>query len=180
MCGSASSAAATQRRWNTSDWVRKSFTLWCKQRIVEPLAQAGRAADDHHRRFLGIGPGDRVAQAQPAHAIGHADGADAVDAGVGVGGEAGAVFAGAADQSQRAVLHQRVERQHVIAGDAEDVADAVILQPADQVVADRQPRNGRGAIRGRQPCQTTGGRVAGHADSLGKRHFPLYLCRTRA
>ena len=114
-----------------------------QQRIVEPLAHAGRAADDHHRRLLGIGPGDRVAQAQPAHAIGDADRPDAVEAGVGVGGEPGAVLPRAADQVDRALLQHRVERQHVVAGDAENVADAEILEPADQVVADRHAPDGR-------------------------------------
>ncbi len=59
-----------------------------QQRVGEPLAHARCAADDHHRRLFGVGPGNRVAQAQPPHAIRHADGADAVDAGVGVGREA--------------------------------------------------------------------------------------------
>ena len=64
-----------------------------QQRVGQPLADAGRAADDHDRRLLGEGAGDRVAEAQPAHAVGDADGPDAVESGVGVGGESGAVFA---------------------------------------------------------------------------------------
>ena len=110
-----------------------------QQRIVDPLAQPGRAADHHHRRLLGVGPGDRIAEAQPADAIRHADRPDAVDAGVGVGGEPGAVFARAADHADRALFQHAVEREHVVAGNAEDVANAVVLQPADQVLADRQP-----------------------------------------
>ena len=34
-----------------------------QQRVVEPLAHPGRAAEHDHRRFLGIGPRDRVAHA---------------------------------------------------------------------------------------------------------------------
>ena len=122
--------------------------LVVQEGIVEALPQAGRPADDHDRRLLGIGAGDRIAEAQPTYAIGHADGADAVDARVGVGGEAGAVLAGAADDAQRAALDLRIEREHVIARHAEHVADAAFAQPPDQVLADRQPRDGRRAIRG--------------------------------
>ena len=73
-------------------------TRWCSSGLLNRSRMPGRAADDHHRRFLGIGPGDRIAQAQPAHAIGDAHRPDAVEPGVGVGGEAGAVLARAADQ----------------------------------------------------------------------------------
>ena len=107
-----------------------------QQRIVDPLAQARRAGDHHHRRLLGVGAGDGVANAQPADAVRDAQGAHAVDAGVGVGGEARAVLARAADDVERALLEHRVERQHVVAGNAEHVGDAVVLQPLDQVFAD--------------------------------------------
>ena len=69
-----------------------------QQRIVDPLAQAGRAGDHHDGRLLGVRAGDRVADAQAADAVGDAQRAHAVDAGVGVGGEAGAVLARAADR----------------------------------------------------------------------------------
>src|SRR5690606_26883433 len=57
------------------------------------LAQAGGAADDHHGRFLGVGAGHGVERVEPAHAVGDAQHPEAVDAGVGVGGEPGARFA---------------------------------------------------------------------------------------
>ena len=112
-----------------------------QQRIVNPLAQAGRAGDHHDGRFLGVRPGDRIAHAQAADAIRDAQRAHAVDAGVGVGREAGAILARAADRAQRALFEHRVERQDVVARDAEHVADAVVLQPADQVLADRKAVN---------------------------------------
>ena len=103
-----------------------------QERVVNPLAQAGRAGDHHHGRLLGVGAGDRVANAQAADAVGDAQRAHAVDAGVGVGREAGAVLARAADRADRAFLEHRVERQHVVARNAEHVGDAVVLQPVDQ------------------------------------------------
>ena len=93
-----------------------------QQRIVNPLAQAGRAGDHHDRRLLGIRPGDRVADAQAADAVGDAQRAHAVDAGVGIGGEAGAILARAADVLSGLCFEHRVERQDVVARDAEHVA----------------------------------------------------------
>ena len=107
-----------------------------EQRIVNSLAQAGRTGDHHDGRLLGVSPGDRIANAQAADAVGDAERAHAVDAGIGIGGESGAVFAGAADGLDRALFEHRVERQHVVAGDAEDVADAVVLKAAEKVFAD--------------------------------------------
>ena len=66
----------------------------------------GRTANDYHRRLFGIGPGHRIADAQPADAIGHADRPDAVEPGVGVGREPRTIFPRAADQPDRAVLQQ--------------------------------------------------------------------------
>ena len=114
-----------------------------QQRIVEAFAEPRRTADDHHRRFLGIRPGNRIAEAQPAHAVRHAHRPDAVQAGVGVGGKAGAILPRATDQVDRAALQHRIEGQHVVAGDAEDVAHPIILQPADEIIADRDAPDGR-------------------------------------
>ena len=88
---------------------------------------------------------------RPADAVGHADAAQAVEPGVGVGGEPGVVLAGHPDQLDRALLDHLVERQHVVAGDAEDVLDPQRVQPVDQVLADG--RHGRigGLRRGSRP-----------------------------
>ena len=118
----------------------KILDLVVQERVVHPLAQARGPADHDHGRLLGIGPRDRIAKAQPAHAIGHADRADAVHAGVGVGGKARTVLARAADQPQRALFHHRVEGQHVVARDAENVAHPVVAQAADKILANRNAR----------------------------------------
>ena len=115
----------------------KVLDLVVQKRVMHPLAKSRRAADDDHRRFLRVGPGDRIAQAQATHAIRHAHRADAVDAGVGVGRKARAVLARAAYEPQRAFFQHAVERQHVIARNAEHVADAIFAQTANQVLADR-------------------------------------------
>ena len=119
--------------------------LVVEQRIVDALGQPRSAADDDDRRLFGVGPGDGVADREAADAVGDADRTQAVDAGIGVGREAGAVFARAADDVDRAFFELAVERQDVVAGNAEDVLQAVILQPADQVLADRQGLRGRAA-----------------------------------
>jgi hypothetical protein len=62
-----------------------------------------------------------------------------VNAGVGISREARAVLARAADHGQRTFFQEAVKREDVIAGNAEHVANAVVLQAADQVLADRQP-----------------------------------------
>ena len=82
--------------------------------------------------------------AQPAHAVGDADAAQAVNPRVGVGGEARVVLARRPHQPDRALLEQLVQAQHVIAGDAEDVLDPVSGEPVDQVLADREDL-GRGS-----------------------------------
>ena len=118
-----------------------------QERIVVPLLQARRTGDDYDRRLFGIGPGHAVAQAQAPHAIGDAHRPHAMHPGIGVGGKAG--------QSSRVVVttsiglrvQHRVELQHVIARDAEHVADAVVLQAANQVLADRQARDRRRSRR---------------------------------
>jgi len=116
-----------------------------QQRIVDSLAQTGGAGDHHHGRFFGVGPGNRVAQAQPPHAIRDAHGAHAVHPSVGVGGESGAIFARAADRHQRAFFQQRIETQDVVPRYSEHVTDAVVRQATNQVLADRQPRHARRA-----------------------------------
>src|SRR5208282_5155647 len=118
----------------------KILDLMVQQGIVHAFAQARGAADYDHGRFFSVGPRDRIAKAQPAHAIGHADSADAVHPGVGIGGKTGAVLASAADQPQGAFFHHRIEGEHVVAGDAENVAYSALSQTADEILADRNAR----------------------------------------
>ncbi len=90
----------------------------------------------HHRRALGIGLADGVGDLQAADVVGDADGAEPLQPGVGIGGEAGALLVAGVDDLERALLHMAEEGEHVVAGHAKDVADALFLQPPDQVAAD--------------------------------------------
>ena len=58
-----------------------------------------------------------------------------MDPRVRVGGESGAVLAGRGYDLDRTAVQHGIELQHVVAGNAKDVADAVVLQTTDQVVA---------------------------------------------
>ena len=91
--------------------------------------------------FSAIRAGDRIAQAQPADAVRHADGAEPVDAGIGIGRVAGVDLAGA-DDADRAVLEHAVELQHEVAGNAEHVADA---DPCRRWIRYRRSSGGGGA-----------------------------------
>ena len=110
--------------------------LVVEQRILAPLARARRAADDHHRRALGVGLRHRVGDLQPADAVGDAGGAEALQPRVGIGGKTGALLVAGVDDLERALLHLAEEGEHVVAGNAEDVADAFLAEAADQIAAD--------------------------------------------
>ena len=120
-----------------------------QERIVRPLPHAGCARDHHDRALLRVGAGDRVGDAHAPHAVGHAQGAHAVHAGVRIGREPGAVLAGAVHEVERAVLQHAVEREHVVARQTEDVANPVVGKPPDQVLADRETGNAFRPLHGR-------------------------------
>ena len=123
----------------------ESLDLVMEQGVMRPLRQPGRAAQHDHRRLLGVRPRDAVAGAQPAHAVRHADAAQAVDPRIGVGREPRVVLSGHPHQPDRALLDQLVQLEDVVAGYAEDVLDPQGAQPVDQVLADRRHRrSGRG------------------------------------
>ena len=113
---------------------------------IAPFAQARGPGDHPHGALLRPGAGGRIDHREPPHAVGDAQRADAVDPGIGIGGVAGAVFARAVDQLERALLEHRVEAEDVVAWDAEDVAEGVVAKPADQVFPDRQLRDAPGAV----------------------------------
>ncbi|TXT16542.1 MAG: hypothetical protein FD138_4741, partial [Planctomycetota bacterium] len=108
-----------------------------QQRIGTSLLDAGRAADHDDWRLLGVGSRDGIAQAQAADAVCDADRPQPMHPSVAVGRVAGAVFASRADHANRTVGQHPVELQHEVAGDAEDIGDTVILQPLDEIAADR-------------------------------------------
>ena len=117
-----------------------------QERVVGPFTEARGSGDHHHRALLGRGTRDRVGQRQPPHAVGHAHRPHAVDAGVGIGGEAGAVLTGAVHEVERALLQHAVEGEHVITGEPEDVANPVVGKPSDQVLPDREARHALGTL----------------------------------
>ena len=106
-----------------------------QQGILLALFHPRRAADDHDGRLLREGLGGGIGQLQPAHAIGDADRAQAAHAGVGVGGEPGALLVAGVDEAQLAPGELVVKPEHVIARDAEHVAHAMGVQPLDEVFA---------------------------------------------
>jgi hypothetical protein len=61
-----------------------------QERVFFTIFSAGRAADDDDGRFFGERAGDGVEDIEAADAVGDADQADAVDARIGIGGEASA------------------------------------------------------------------------------------------
>ncbi len=104
--------------------------LVVQQEAGGPLLRARRASDHHHRRALRVSAGDRVDQVEGAGAIGDDGDAEAlVVARGGIGREADRrlVAERVARQDFR-FLDDLVERQHEIAGDAEDLPGAVVLQ----------------------------------------------------
>ena len=89
------------------------------------------------RRALGEGLRHRIDDFEAADGVGDADDAETAQAGIGVGGEAGALLIAGVDDLQRAAFELLEEREDEIAGHAEDVADALFPEAADQVSADR-------------------------------------------
>ena len=125
----------------------ESLDLVVQERVMRPLRHSRRARQHDHRRLLGVGPGDAVAGRQPPHAIRHANAAQPVNPRVRVGREARVVFAGDADQLDRAFLDQFVQLEDVIAGDAEDMLDPQGPQPLHEVPADGHRGRGRRGCR---------------------------------
>ena len=75
----------------------EGFDFVVQEGIFFAVFAARGAGDDDDGGFFGIGAGDGVEDVEPADAVGDADQADAVEAGVGIGGEAGAGLVGHGD-----------------------------------------------------------------------------------
>ena len=92
------------------------------------------ACDDDERRFLGVGARDRVEQVQPAGAVGDDAHAEAVgDARGAVGREADGGLVAQRDELEPPVLRQRfVQVEHKIAGNAEDVPNALCVDLVEE------------------------------------------------
>ena len=80
----------------------KLADLVMQQGVLLALLHPRRAADDDHGRLLGKGFGGGIGELQSAHAVGDADRAQAAHAGVGIGGEAGALLVAGVDEAQLA------------------------------------------------------------------------------
>ena len=109
--------------------------LVVQERGTGTFGESRRSADDDHGRFFGVGPGDAVDCVEPADAIRDAQDAEAVDARVRVRGEPCAEFGAGADDVHVAFDEFVVEAEDIVARYAEDVLDAQVLEPRDQVIA---------------------------------------------
>ena len=105
----------------------EGFDLVMKERIFFAIFAAGGTGDDDDGGFFSIGAGNGIEDVEAADAVGHADQADAVDAGVGVGGEAGTGLVGHGDV-RISICRARQKWQSEVAGDAEGVADAAAVK----------------------------------------------------
>ena len=98
------------------------------------LELAGSARDDNQRRLLGVGARDRVDHVQPARAVRDETDAESVcDARGAVGGEPDCRLVTERDEPKPLVVLQRViQIQHEVAGNAEDLSDAGLMQLVEE------------------------------------------------
>src|SRR5262249_32447520 len=109
------------------------------------LLLARPAADDEHRDVLGERPADGIHHVVPTGAVGDAHHAEPPGrARVPVGGEADTRLVREGDDLEAAGPPQpREEAKHEVARNAEEVADADLLEVGDQEVAEAHPRSHR-------------------------------------
>ena len=123
--------------------------LVMQQEAAGSLARAGRARDHHHRRALRIGARDRIDDIEGAGAVGHdGDAEAAVIARRRIRCETdGRLVAQREIRQDVAFFDDLEQRQHEIAGNAEDLAGAVILQRGEQSMGKRGHRSVPGIRR---------------------------------
>src|SRR4051812_38591758 len=107
-----------------------------EQRIFFALLHSGRAADNDDRGFFGESFSGCVGDFETADAISDADSAKTANARVGIGGKTSALFIAGVDGSEFAFGEEVVKAENVIAGDAEDVANAMSVELVDEILAD--------------------------------------------
>ncbi len=100
------------------------------------VLSAGGAGDDDDGGFFGVGAGDGVEHVQAADAVGDAGQADAVDAGVSVGGEAGAGLVGHGDVLDGGFVEPGEGGEGEVAGDAEGMAYAEGVEVGEEELAE--------------------------------------------
>ena len=137
------------------------------------LLAGGGPVHQQHRHPLDERTGNGVEQCERADAVRGVDAAEAAEAGVGIGGVAGADLVRVARDGDRrmGVGEDRVEeRRGVVPRDAEHAIQAELLEPRLQVARDggwgRGGRRRRGWRRGR-----LGRCIRGRARHPGARHF---------
>ena len=138
LSASVTMAAAQVTSRKISSWLSKLRILWWRSGSRTPLRHPRATADDDDGRLLGEGLGRRVDDLEPAHAVGHAERADAVHPRIGVRGEAGALLVGRVDERELRLLEAVVEAQHVVARDPEDMSHAERDEPVDQIAPHRR------------------------------------------
>src|SRR5262249_25275593 len=102
-----------------------------------------RSADADNRDVLAVGAGDTVDRTQGANAVRHKQRAQAVQPGIAVRRIGRVELTACADPLQRpGVLELLQKREVVVAGNAEQVPDAGLLEAAKQEVADLHSSSG--------------------------------------
>jgi hypothetical protein len=105
--------------------------------IAALFLDARCAADHHHRRGLGVCPGDCIHHIERADPVGYRQRAQSPTTRIAIGGECSGVFAGGPDMADRTVLKLAVETEHIVAGYPEDVIDTPLLQTLQQILGNR-------------------------------------------
>ncbi|MNJ54618.1 hypothetical protein D3C77_500670 [compost metagenome] len=113
------------------------------QGAVDNRVQGRHAGNHDDRDPLGIGAGNAVEGAQVAHPVGRQYRAKALGAGVAVGGIGGVEFVAVTDEAQLRQGFDLFEQgQVVVAGHAEQVADAEFLQATQEKIANGHIHDG--------------------------------------
>ena len=85
--------------------------------------------------MLGIGAGNAVNRAKLTHAVGCAEGADTLDAGIAIGGIGGVEYVAAADPADVRIITDRVvDRECIVSWHSKDVVDANVVQPQEDML----------------------------------------------
>ena len=114
--------------------------------VAGTFRQSGGAGQQHDRRSFRIGAGDGVDGIESADTVGDTEGADPVDARIGVGRKPRTVFPRGGHVLDGRRLHQFVKAEDVVAGDAEHVTDSEPVEPIQDCCSDRLYGHGASAV----------------------------------
>ena len=108
-----------------------------RERVALLRRQVRRADQMKHREMLGVGTRNTAHRGEFAHPEGGAQRGDAAHPGITIRGVGGIELVTAGDPIQRWVLDDRVvDRKRVIPRDSEDVIDANLLEPPQDILND--------------------------------------------